>query len=125
MCYTVRLHKIYEKIQSLSKNPVTNDFKKLFNKLKYSVENKELLERTMQDPEICLVLNELNQKNLGPEQVIAALSLHETVKKSETINIDNSWERDFTTPLTSGTNSKALSTNFNCLENDSVNFAQS
>ena len=38
----------------------------------------------MQDPEICLVLNELNQKNLGPEQVIAALSLHKTVRKSET-----------------------------------------
>ena len=38
----------------------------------------------MRDPEVCLVLSELNQKGLGPEHVIEALSLHETIRKSET-----------------------------------------
>ena len=65
----------------------------------------------MRDPEVCLVLSELNQKGLGPEQVIAALSLHETVKKSETLNIEENVDKEFKTPLTSG-NSKALAFNF-------------
>ena len=35
---------IYEKVQSISSNTVPNEFLKLYNKLKYSVENKDLLE---------------------------------------------------------------------------------
>ena len=134
---------IYEKMQSISSNTIPNEFSKLYNKLKYSVENKELLEKTMRDPEVCLVLSELNQKGLGPEQVIAALSLHDTIRKSETINIEENIEKDFITPLTSG-NSKALAfnlkneiiknslqgdqitpQNYNFYENESLNFGQS
>ena len=134
---------IYDKIQTSSK-PVHKDFKKLFNKLKYSVENRELLEKTMQDPDICLVLNELNLKGLGPEQVIEALSLHESVRKSDTINLDSSREKDFTTPLTSGVRNKVITfnldneiiknnppdniinpQNYNFYENENTNFGQS